>query len=100
MRRRSSGTKNIEEYVFHPGGNSNHYCSTLTYLPPVYAQAQTSDRGKNRLAVFAVKDTLFEADAAEVKELERWYLSSAVQEPVYSVSYKITTDDKLLQKKR
>ena len=81
----------------------------LTNLPSVYAQyplAQTSDRAKNRLAVFAVKlresfkaylsgrdewatsyhselllDILFEdADAAEVKELEGWYISSAVQQ--------------------
>ena len=44
--------KNVEEYVFYPGGNSNQYCSMLTNLPSVYAQiplAQTSDRAKNRL---------------------------------------------------
>ena len=95
--------KNVEKYVFHPGGNSNHYCSMLTNLPPIYAQyplAQTSDRAKNRLAVFAVKlkeffkaylsgkdewatsnyselllDTFLEdTDAAEAKELEGWYI--------------------------
>ena len=46
--------KNVEEYVFHPGGNSN----MLTNLPSVYAEyplAQTSDRAKYRLGVFAVK---------------------------------------------
>ena len=26
--------KNVEEYVFHPGDNSNHYCGMLTNLPP------------------------------------------------------------------
>ena len=118
--------KNVDQYIFHPGGNSNHYCSMLTNLPSVYAQyplAQRSDRAKNRMVVFAVKlrepfraylsgnegwatsyysewllDTLFEdADAAEVKELESWYIRGSVQEQVYSVSYKITTDDKFLQ---
>ena len=37
--------KNVEEYVFHPGGSSNRYCSMLTNLPSVFAQyplAQTS----------------------------------------------------------
>ena len=101
--------KNVEEYVFHPGGISNHHCSMLTNLPSVYAQyrlAQTSDRVKNRLAVFAVKlresfkaylsgkdewatsyysellfDTLFEHfGATEIKELEAWYIKSATQE--------------------
>ena len=30
--------KNVEEYIFHPGGNSNHYCSMLTNLPTSYAK--------------------------------------------------------------
>ena len=89
--------------------------------------AQTSDGTKNRLPVFAVKlresfkanlsgndgwatsyssdsgselllDTLFEdIGAAEIKELETWHVRSAVQEQVYSVSCKITTDGKFLQ---
>ena len=78
--------KNVEEHVFHPGGNSHHYCNMLTNLPSVYAQyplAQTSDRTKNRLAISAVK--------------LRESIKSAIQEQVYSVSYKITTDDKFLQ---
>ena len=106
--------KDVMEYVFHPGGNSNHHCSMLTNLPPAYAQyplAQTSGRAKNRLAVFAVKlresfkayltgkdewatscyselllDTLIEdADAAEVKELEGWYVSSKISERLFLV---------------
>ena len=42
----------------HLGGNSNHYCSMMTNMPFSYATyplSQTSDRTKNRLAVFAVK---------------------------------------------
>ena len=43
-------------------------------------------------------DTLFEdTDAAEIKELETWYVNSTVQEQVDSVCHKITTDDKFLQ---
>ena len=50
--------KNVEEHIFHPGGDSNHYCSMMTNMPRSYATyplSQTSDRSKNRLAVFAVK---------------------------------------------
>ena len=50
--------KNVEEYIFHPGGNSNHYCSMMNNMPQSYATyplSQTSDRTKNRLAVFSVK---------------------------------------------
>ena len=50
--------KNVEEHIFHPGGNSNHYCSMMMNMPISYANyplSQTSDRTKNRLAVFAVK---------------------------------------------
>ena len=50
--------KNVEEQIFHPGGNSTHYCSMMTNMPTPYANyplSQTSDRAKNRLAVFAVK---------------------------------------------
>ena len=50
--------KNVEEHIFHPGGNSAHYCGVLTNMPASYARyllSQTSDRAKNRLAVFAVK---------------------------------------------
>ena len=119
--------KNIEERIFHPGGNSTHYCSTLTNMPASYARyplSQTSDRAKNRLAVFAVKlresftallsdkdnwptsyyselllDTLLEdLSSTELKDLDVWYGKHEVQEQVYSVSYKITTDDKFLQK--
>ena len=25
--------KNVEEHIFHPGGNSNHYCSMMTNMP-------------------------------------------------------------------
>ena len=53
--------KNVEEHIFHPGGN--HYCSMMTNMPSSYATypiplPQTSDRTKNRLAVFAVKLSL------------------------------------------
>ena len=84
---------------------------------------QTSDRAKNRLAVFAVKlresfkaylsdkdewptscyselllDTLLEdLTSTEVRELDTWYSRHSVQEQVYSVSYEIATDDKFLQ---
>ena len=61
--------KNVEEHIFHPGGNSNHYCSMLTNLPTSYAKhplSQTSDRAKNRLAAFAVK--LREAFKAHLSE--------------------------------
>ena len=118
--------KNVEEHIFHPGGDSNHYCSMMTNMPKSYATyplSQTSDRSKNRLAVFAVKlresmkaylsdkddwptscyselllDTLFEDfTSAEIKDLDVWYGKHEMQEEVYSVSYKITTDDKFLQ---
>ena len=118
--------KNVEEHIFHPGGNSNHYCSMMTNMPQSYATyplSQTSDRSKNRLAVFAVKlresikaylsdkddwptsyyselllDTLLEdLTPAEIKDLDVWYGQHEMQEQVYSVSYKITTDDKFLQ---
>ena len=86
-----------------------------------YPLSQTSDRTKNRLAVFAVKlresfkaflsddwptsyyselllDTLLEDfTPTEVKDLDVWYGRHEVQEQVYSVSYKITTDDNFLQ---
>ena len=94
--------KNVEEYIFHPGGNSNHYCSIMTNMPSSYAThplSQTSDRTKNRLAVFSVKlresfkaylsdkdewptsyyselllDTLLESfTPTEVQELDAWY---------------------------
>ena len=115
--------KNVEEHIFHPGGNSNHYCSMMTYMPQSYAAyplSQASDRSKNRLAVFAVKlresikaylsdkddwptsysselllDTLLEdLPSAEIKDLDVWYGKHETQEQVYTVSYKITTDDK------
>ena len=35
--------------------------------------------------------------STEVKDLDVWYGRHEVQEQVYSVSYKITTDDKFLQ---
>ena len=114
--------KNVEEHIFHPGGNSNHYCSMMTNMPSSYASyplSQTSDRTKNRLAVFAVKlresfkvylsdkddwptsyypeallDTLLEdLSPTEVKDLDVWYGRHDVQEQVC----KITTDDKFLQ---
>ena len=118
--------KNVEEHIFHPGGNSNHYCSMMTNMPQSYAAyplSQTSDRSKNRLAVFAVKlresikaylsgsddwptsyysehplDTLLEdLTPAEIKNLDVWYGKHEMQEQVYSVSCGITTDDKFLQ---
>ena len=118
--------KNVEEHIFHPGGDSNHYCSMMTNVPKSYATyplSQTSDRSKNRLAVFAVKlresmkaylsdkddwptsyyselllDTLLEDfTSAEIKDLDVWYGKHEMQEEVYTVSYKITTDDKFLQ---
>ena len=118
--------KNVEEHIFHPGGDSNHYCSMMTNMPRSYATyplSQTSDRSKNRLAVFAVKlresmkaylsekddwptsyyselllDTLLEDfTSAEIKDLDVWYGKHETQEEVLSVSYKITTDDKFLQ---
>ena len=118
--------KNVEEHIFHPGGDSNHYCSMMTNMPRSYATyplSQTSDRSKNRLAVFAVKlresmkaylsdrndwptsyyselllDTLLEDfTSAEIKDLDVWYGKHEMQEEVYTVSYKITTDDKFLQ---
>ena len=82
-----------------------------------YPLLQTSDRAKNRLAVFAVKlresfkaylstswptsyysklllDTLlWDLSPTEVKDLDVWFGRHEVQEQVYSVSYKITTDD-------
>ena len=118
--------KNVEEHIFHPGGDSNHYCSMITNMPRSYATyplSQTSDRSKNRLAVFAVKlresmkaylsdrsdwptsyyselllDTLLEDfTSAEIKDLDVWYGKHEMQEEVHTVSYKITTDDKFLQ---
>ena len=118
--------KNVEEHIFHPGGNSYHYCSMMTNMPLSYATyplSQTSDRTKNRLAVFAAKlresfkaylsdkgdwptsyyselllDALLEDfTPTEIKDLDVWYGRHEVQEQVYSVSYKITTDDKFLQ---
>ena len=109
--------KNVEEHIFHPGGNSNHYCSMMTNMPQSYATyplSQTSDRTKNRLAVFAVKlreslkaylsdkddwptpyyselllDTLLEdLTPAKIKDLDAWYGKHEVQEQVHSVSYK------------
>ena len=50
--------KNVEEYVFHPGDNSNHDRSMLTNPPPIYALyplAHTTDRAKKPVAIFAVK---------------------------------------------
>ena len=58
FRTQAKELKNVEEHIFHPGGNSAHYCSMLTNMPALYAKyllSQTSDRAKNRLAVFAVK---------------------------------------------
>ena len=107
-------------------GNSTHYCSMLTNTPSSHARypfSQTSDRAKNRLAVFAVKpresfkalladkdnwptsyyselllDTLLEVPSSTVvKDLDVWYGRHEVQEQVYSGSYKITTDDTFLQ---
>ena len=100
--------------------------SMMTNMPRSYATyplSQTSDRSKNRLAVFAVKlresmkaylsdrndwpisyyselllDTLLEDfTSAEIKDLDVWYGKHEMQEEVYTVSYKITTDDKFLQ---
>ena len=117
--------KNVEEHIFHPGGNSNHYCSMMTNMPQSYATyplSQTSDRAKNRLAVFAVKlreplkaylsntddwpksyyselllDTLLEdLTPAEIRDLDAWYGKHEVQEQIHSVSYKIAIDDKFL----
>ena len=43
-------------------------------------------------------DTLFEdLTPAEIKDLDVWYGKHEMQEQVYTVSYKITTDDKFLQ---
>ena len=65
--------KNVEEHIFHPGGDSSHYCSMLTNMPSSYATyplSQTSDRSKNRLAVFAVK--LRESMKAYLSERDDW----------------------------
>ena len=65
--------KNVEEHIFHPGGDSNHYCSMMTNMPRSYATyplSQTSDRSKNRLAVFAVK--LRESMKAYLSEKDDW----------------------------
>ena len=62
----------VEEHIF-PGGNSNHYCSMMTNMPPSYANyplSQTSDRTKNRLAIFAVK--LRESFKAYLLERDDW----------------------------
>ena len=43
-------------------------------------------------------DTLLEDfTSAKIKNLDVWYGKHEMQEEVYSVSYKITTDDKFLQ---
>ena len=43
-------------------------------------------------------DTLFEDfTSPEIKDLDVWYGKHEMQEEVYTVSYKITTDDKFLQ---
>ena len=43
-------------------------------------------------------DTLLEDfTSAEIKDLDVWYGKHEMQEEVYTVSYKITTDDKFLQ---
>ena len=118
--------KTVEEHIFLPGGNSNHYCSMMTNMPQSYATdplSQTSDRAKSRPAVFAVKlrespkaylsdkddwptsccselllDTLLEdLTPAEMEDFDSWYGKHKVQEQVHSVSYKISTDDKFLQ---
>ena len=103
--------KNVEEHILHP---------------PLYARypfSQTSGRAKNRQAIFAVKlresfkaflsdkddwptscyselllGTLLEdLSSTEVKDLDVWYGKHEVQEQVYSVFYKVTTDDKFPQ---
>ena len=44
------------------------------------------------------RDTLLEdLTSTEIKDLDVWYGKHEMQEEVYSVSYKITTDDKFLQ---
>ena len=58
--------KNVEERIFHPGGDSNHYCSMMTNMPKSYATyplSQTSDR-------FAVK--LRESMKASLSEKDDW----------------------------
>ena len=65
--------KNIEEHIFHSGGNSKHYCSMMTNMPSsyaTYALSQTSDRTKNRLAVFAVK--IRESFKAYLSDKDDW----------------------------
>ena len=38
--------KNVEEHIFHPGGNSNHYCSMMTYSFWVSLQTKRPEDAK------------------------------------------------------
>ena len=100
--------------------------SMLTNLPPELARhplAQTEDRRKQRIGVFALKlresfktylndtehwqpsyctepivDTFFDdTTRSEISELQAWYAACSMQEQVHAVSYKITTEDKFIQ---
>ena len=47
--------KNVEEHIFHPGGDSNHYCSMMTNMPRSYATyplSQTSPQNVEKIARF------------------------------------------------
>ena len=112
-RRKIKELKNVEEHIFHPGGNSNHYCSMMTNMPQSYATyplSQTSDRSKNRLATCLTRMTgqhhttpsFSWIHSLRISLLPRsriWMrgMRHELQEQVHSVSYKITTDDKFLQ---
>ena len=82
--------KNVEEHIFHPGGNSNHYCSMMTNMPQSFATyplSQTSDRAKNRLAVFAVK--LRESLKAYLSDKDDWptsYYSELLLDTLLGIS--------------
>ena len=97
-------------------GILNHYCSMMTNMPSSYATyplSQTSDRTKNRLGrvlgqvervlqgYLSDKDewptSYYSELLLDTLELDAWYGRREVQEQVYSISYKITTDDKFLQ---
>ena len=54
--------------------------------------------GQPRTTPELLLDTLLEDfTSAEIKDLDAWYGKHEMQEEVYSVSYKITTDDTFLQ---
>ena len=73
-KRKIKELKNVEEHIFHPGGNSNHYCSMMTNMPhnPMrHVPCRRHQTGPRiALAVFAVK--LRESLKAYLSDKDDW----------------------------